>query len=78
MERYKAWLCLKSAPLLGTKGMLELLQNYPDPQEFVGKPSHPVYQSGKLKPTTIKHLSEFTLPEDSKRIITLMEKHQLP
>ena len=77
MERYKAWLCLKSAPLLGTKGMLELLQNYPDPQDFIGNPSHPVYQSGKLKPATIKHLSEFTLPEDSKRIITLMEKHQL-
>lgn len=77
MEKLKAWLCLKSAPLLGTKGTLELLQKYPDPQEFVGNPTHSIYQEEKLKPETSSHLSNFSLPENSNKILDLMAKYQI-
>ena len=77
MTKLQTWLCLKSAPLLGQRGTLELLQNYPNPQDFVGNPLHPVYQSAKLKPATIEHLSSCVLPENYNRILALLEKHQI-
>ncbi len=77
MNKLQTWLCLKSAPLLGQRNTLELLQNYPNPQDFVGNPAHPVYQSAKLKPATIEHLSSCVLPENYNRILALLEKHQI-
>ncbi|MEN6445277.1 MAG: DNA-processing protein DprA [Candidatus Cloacimonas sp.] len=77
MDRFNAWICLKSAPLLGPKGVLEILQRYPDPQEFVGNPAHNIYREDKLKPETIKHLSNFVLPENSPKIVDLLAKYQI-
>lgn len=77
MEKLKAWLCLKSAPLLGPKGVLDILQHYPDPQEFVGNPAHNIYREERLKPETINHLSQFILPENNNKILDLMAKYQI-
>ena len=63
-EQYPAWLCLKTAPELPLKACLELLSVYPQPEEFVGIASHPVYQSGLLKAKAAEHLKEGILPKN--------------
>lgn len=60
--KLEAWLCLKSAPEINLKGILELLKTYPDPTLFVGKEEHELYQSKLLKPATAEYLAQKQLP----------------
>ncbi len=76
-SRYLAWLCLKSAPDLGLSATLELLKLYPQPEDFVGKPSHPLYSQGILKAAAKEHLKSLQLPQDAQRILKLMEQHEI-
>jgi DNA processing protein len=71
------WLCLKSAPDLGPKGTLELLSRYPNPEEFIGRAEHALYQDDKLKQTTKEHLINAILPDEKLRSLELIDKHQI-
>ena len=59
-EKLAVWLCLKYAPDISIRGMVELLKVYPDPTLYVGREEHEIYQSGMLKPETAKHLATAT------------------
>lgn len=76
-EQYPYWLCLKTAPDLPLKTCLELLEIYPDPQDFVGIAQHPLYQSGLLKATTADHLKHAVLPENMPKIKQLILHHEI-
>ena len=76
-ERYLAWLCLKNTPELGLAATLELLKQYPQPENFVGQPAHPLYKQGILKAAAIEHLKHFHLPPDKERILKLMAEYQI-
>lgn len=58
MDRLSAWLCLKAAPGLKTRALLELLRRHADPQEFVGQPGHPLFGEETLSPEAREHLAE--------------------
>lgn len=57
-DKLHAWLCLKSAPGLRTRAALELLNRYPDPQEYVGQPGHPLYADASVDVKVRQHLSQ--------------------
>jgi len=76
-EQYPYWLCLKSAPELPVKACLQLLENYPDPQDFVGKAQHPLYASGLIKASTADHLKQGILPENMPQIEQLIRHHEI-
>lgn len=75
LQEYLAWLCFKGTPGLSGRGMIELLASYPDPCEFVGQKSHPVYESGILKSQSVAHLQGFVLPKNVAQIQKMMEYH---
>jgi len=55
-DKLIAWLCLKSAPGLKIRSILELLQKYPDPQSYVGKGDHALYSDAGVDPSVKEHL----------------------
>ncbi len=76
-NKLKAWLCLKSAPELGPKGTLELLQHYPNPEDYVGQPAHTLYQDTIIKQCTKEHLSKAALSPELLRSLDLGDKLQI-
>ena len=76
-ETYLAWLCLKTAPQLPLRACLNLLDIYPDPTLFVGKPDHPIYQQGILKADAARHLKDFILPQNVEQILQNMRHYQI-
>ncbi len=76
-EQYPSWLCLKSAPELPIRACLQLLEHYPDPQDFVGKAQHPLYTSGLIKASTADHLKQGILPENMPQIEQLIKHHEI-
>jgi len=76
-SRLASWLCLKSAPELGPKSTLELLQKYPEPQVFVGKSDHPVYCDESIKLATKEHLKTAFLSPELLRSLELVDKLQI-
>ncbi len=55
-DKLSAWLCLKSAPGLKSRALLELVQKYPDPASYVGDGSHPIYDDEGISPAIREHL----------------------
>lgn len=74
---YDSWLCLKTAPALSGRQILDILGLYPDPCEFVGNKSHPLYASGILKKVSAIHLSEKALPKNISQIHKTMDHYQI-
>lgn len=74
---YLSYLCLKTAPELKLKQILSILEQYPDPQSFVGVATHPVYQQGILKAATIEHLKDFVLPANKDQILQFMRYYKI-
>ncbi|HHV36348.1 MAG TPA: DNA-protecting protein DprA [Candidatus Cloacimonetes bacterium] len=76
-QDYLAWLCFKSTPGISGRQMVNLLNDHPDPCEFVGQKSHPIYESGILKRESAEHLQKFTLPKNIAQIQKMMEYHEI-
>ena len=77
MERLQAWLCLKSSPRLKLKGSIDLLEKYPDPLKFVGRPEHPLYRESWLDEEDRQHLSQGVLPENFPQIAKLCQHYDI-
>ena len=58
MDKLRAWLCLKSAPGIKSRALLELARKYPDPTEYVGNPAHAVFGDSALPEEALAHLAE--------------------
>lgn len=55
-DKLQAWLCLKSAPGLRSRGILDLVQKYPDPRRYVGQAEHPLFRDESIPLETRRHL----------------------
>jgi DNA processing protein len=55
-EKIQAWLCLKSIPKSGFRGILSLLEKYPNPLNYVGKSSHAIYDDRDIPSSVRDHL----------------------
>jgi DNA processing protein len=77
IDKLKAWLCLKTAPGLKHRQVLELLESYPDPCEYVGDPAHPIYNGPLIPPAAAPHLKEGLLPNNFPQIERLCEHHDI-
>ncbi|MCB5233774.1 MAG: DNA-processing protein DprA [Candidatus Cloacimonetes bacterium] len=76
-QEYLAWLCFKNVPGISGRQMVELLAEYPDPCEFVGQKSHPIYESKLLKTPSIEHLQNTVLPKNIAQIQKMMDYHKI-
>jgi len=68
-EALLPWLCLKSAPEIGFKTSLRLIESFGDPSTFVGKPEAEIYTSGSISQKASEHLKAFVLPKNTGQII---------
>lgn len=75
--KLRAWLCLKTAPGLRGKDIFRLLEQWPQPQEFIGNPEHPVYQSKDWDEQTLRHMAEGKLPPNYPQVSKLVELYEI-
>ncbi len=76
-NKYIAWLCLKTAPEVGFKSALRLVETYGSPLNFAGKPDHALYRENQISPKAADHLAKLTLPERYPQIQKLMEHYNI-
>jgi DNA processing protein len=57
VERLYAWLCLKSAPGLKPKALLDIIRKYPFPEEYVGQSAHLIYSDESISDAVKEHLT---------------------
>jgi len=76
-DSLKPWLCLKFAPGLGQKTAIRLLQEYPNPEDYVGQPSHEVYRLSWLSEASRQALASFALPASWPQIQKLIQHYKI-
>lgn len=74
-DQYKAWLCLKTAPEIGFKTALRIVDTYGDPQTFVGKADHDIYLDKSIGKKALDYLASATLPKAYPQICKLCEHY---
>lgn len=75
--KLSAWLCLKSNPEIKLRQALAILELYPDPRDFVGKSSHPLYQSELIGDSAKQYLLDGTLPKNHEAIFKLCKHYEI-
>lgn len=75
--KLRSWLCLKCAPGLKGKELFRLLEKWPDPREFTGRPEHPLYQESDWDSRALSHLKSGTLPDNFAQISKLVQLHDI-
>jgi DNA processing protein len=68
-DKFKAWLCLKSAFGTKPKTALELVKKYPHPEEYVGNPQHPIYEDDTIPPQIKEQLLQLSLIRVKNRLL---------
>jgi len=76
-EKLLPWLCLKTAPEVGIKTALRILELYGTPQNFVGKAEHPLYEDQFLSDKTKAHLQEAKEPKCLSQIQKLCTHYEI-
>jgi len=75
--KLRAWLCLKTAPGLKGKDALRLLDQWPQPMDYIGNPEHPIYLSREVDERALKHMAEGVLPPNYPQISKLVELYDI-
>ncbi|HRY83932.1 MAG TPA: DNA-processing protein DprA, partial [Candidatus Cloacimonadota bacterium] len=76
-DKLKAWLCFKTAPGLGLKTAQRILESYPDPEEFIGQASHPLYPEDWISAKARDAFREGVTTANLEQIGRLMEYYEI-
>lgn len=76
-DKLIAWLCLKTAPGMGLKTAQQILDRYPDPQEFIGNAAHPVYSEDWISSKSRDALRSGQHTANLEQISKLMEYYEI-
>jgi DNA processing protein len=76
-DKFKAWLCLKSAFGTKPKTALELVKKYPHPEEYVGNPQHPIYEDDTIPPQIKEQLLSAVPHPREEQIAKLCEHYEI-
>ncbi|MBP7932962.1 MAG: hypothetical protein KAZ44_02995, partial [Candidatus Syntrophosphaera sp.] len=76
-DKFKAWLCLKSAFGTKPKTALELVKKYPHPEEYVGNSQHPIYEDDTIPPQIKEQLLSAVPHPREEQIAKLCEHYEI-
>ena len=76
-DKLKAWLSFKSAVGSKPKTALELIRKYPNPEEYVGNPQHPIYADKSIDPKIKEQLLSAIPHPREEQIIKLCEHYEI-
>ncbi len=76
-SKYKAWLCLKTAPEVGFKTAQKLIEIYGDPLSFVGNPGHEIYRAKELSDKAKNYLVNGCIPDSYNQIVKLIDHYDI-